>query len=516
MDIAAIEASSCTLAHIPNPIMQRDNTLNGVRVWKQSIQKIGGRRLLIYRSKILQRLVWTISARTLENWLYIDSYDEAKEQKDDDYAGSIHDFLIKPYEHYADLMNHKKPLKKRIHDSATLEGDASKKRKKKHKKDKKDPDKPADDHAPAAAFTATISSSISPGASASPIAPSAPIAPAASTAASPIAPAASTAALPIAPAASAAASSTAAASVSTTTPATASPSYLSRANIFGEDSDDDEASSDAAKTLSIQAQATLDANIFGEDSDDAASSDAAKTLSIQATLDAHHKRVLDKCIVQAEQLVATFESGSKANRVRQNPYEMLLLKSTEAYCASERRKHFQQNIPIAIPMIDLTLYDDILCTRKCEDLVRLAETFTGLQYADTSELYVKPSLLKRWLELSKERKYTHMRLVLFGGTEDDFDKVQQHPFGFRALNEYYLALSSPKSDKLNSIIRNGACKPGRAILALMLCHESDLFVDGISLDVCSSKQVATESIVTDCLKVTESDILLVLGHIDPV
>ena len=487
MDIAAIEASSCTLAHIPNPIMQRDNTLNGVRVWKQSIQKIGGRRLLIYRSKILQRLVWTISARTLENWLYIDSYDEAKEQKDDDYAGSIHDFLIKPYEHYADLMNHKKPLKKRIHDSATLEGDASKKRKKKHKKDKKDPDKPADDHAPAAAFTATISSSISPGASASPIAPSAPIAPAASTAASPIAPAASTAALPIAPAASAAASSTAAASVSTTTPATASPSYLSRANIFGEDSDDDEASSDAAKTLSIQ-----------------------------ATLDAHHKRVLDKCIVQAEQLVATFESGSKANRVRQNPYEMLLLKSTEAYCASERRKHFQQNIPIAIPMIDLTLYDDILCTRKCEDLVRLAETFTGLQYADTSELYVKPSLLKRWLELSKERKYTHMRLVLFGGTEDDFDKVQQHPFGFRALNEYYLALSSPKSDKLNSIIRNGACKPGRAILALMLCHESDLFVDGISLDVCSSKQVATESIVTDCLKVTESDILLVLGHIDPV
>ena len=47
-----------------------------------------------------------------------------------------------------------------------------------------------------------------------------------------------------------------------------------------------------------------------------------------------------------------------------------------------------------------------------------------------SEKWVKPTVLRLWLELARERKYTHCRLVMHGGDKKTYDGIRADRIGF--------------------------------------------------------------------------------------
>ena len=50
--------------------------------------------------------------------------------------------------------------------------------------------------------------------------------------------------------------------------------------------------------------------------------------------------------------------------------------------------------------------------------------------ASRSNIFVKPSALRLWLDIANERGYTHFRLVMHGSDDAGYAGIKADPFGF--------------------------------------------------------------------------------------
>lgn len=491
-DIDALEVQTRCIKQISNPLLRRK--VNGIQHWKQSIEKYGKHALLIFRSKLLRKMVWCVNNPVAQNWLLMEDYDEVKERVDADYANIVEGYLMTPYDEFyvandgvaidavATEMEYVNPLKKRkIHESSEKtkhEKKDNKKKKDKNKERKKDKDNKrterdllfdgVDDYSQQKNLSAGDARHWN---------------------------------------------------------RSRAYSYDSQRKSIGnackddffEDSQRNSISGDACK--GEKERGPID------DSED------LQRKSIQAKLDAHHKRVLDGSILQAEQMAKEMEHAKHATSVVHNKkvlescnlaYKELIREVQNTY--RSKGASVLNNLPIELSLnfVDSLLqkYDFDSCAKTepdCTELANLAHTFTDYSYLNhMSALFVKPALLKKWLHLAKAQDYTCMRLVLYGGSLANYLLIEQDPLGFRALKDFHLCLSAATANTFNTDNDNPVYKPGTCIVALLLSHESsDTTIQTKSVELLSP-HIPHDMSVKDCIAVEESDAVLVLGRVEPV
>lgn len=163
------------------------------------------------------------------------------------------------------------------------------------------------------------------------------------------------------------------------------------------------------------------------------------------------------------------------------------------------------------------------CHHTSKELAALAELFTSLTNLNftyltgdkfLSELYVKPTAIKSWLEIARDRKYTHLRIVLHGSDTSCYNSVRADPQGMCMKNAgmhglahgsgIYFGLSHHVTISYNKE------KAGTALIGLLLTDED------ISTR-CGSYETfelsAPKRGVMNCIVVRESFIQLILGKI---
>ena len=124
----------------------------------------------------------------------------------------------------------------------------------------------------------------------------------------------------------------------------------------------------------------------------------------------------------------------------------------------------------------------------CKELAELAEIFSsfgsGFKYGSDlklkhlkTELFIKPFAVWQWLKYAASRGYTHVRLVMHGGSSAEYKSIRSDPFGFNMRHAgrngtavghgIYMGLS----DHI-CVSYNKEGKDGTGILSLLLTDEN--------------------------------------------
>ena len=166
----------------------------------------------------------------------------------------------------------------------------------------------------------------------------------------------------------------------------------------------------------------------------------------------------------------------------------------------------------------------------CMELSELAQLFSSFgskfnyKVSDRktckTELYVKPLAMWQFLKMAEARNYTHMRLVLHGGTKEEYKAIKGDPFGFNmrfagkngraAGNGIYFGLSDHITVSYNKMGKNGT-----GVMGILLTDETLAGVGSMTAynlppagNTSAYQQVGYE---TNAIAVHEMGLILVLG-----